>query len=166
MSWPGNCSIETILSIRPSRRLPAWKELSSCEFSSTGAVQCRRRRWFRVTPPLRNAALEALQSWRWEPMRIDGETVPASTIVAFNFVLKQSEREPRFGLWIDASGNLWDGEQELDVELIVQRAKDFGNVVMLRPGPDVSRTLLMDTVEHLKQSGIEHVFVPAAAMDF
>ena len=117
-------------------------------------------------PALRNAALEALESWRWEPIRVDGEAVPASTIVAFKFVLKSSAREPRFGLWIDASGNLWDGEQELGVELIVQRAKDFGNVVMLRPGPDVPRTLLMDTVEHLKQSGIEHVFVPAAAMEF
>ena len=117
-------------------------------------------------PALRDAALEALKSWRWEPIKIDGEKVPASTTVAFNFVLKPGAREPRFGLWIDASGNLWDGEQELDVELIVQRAKDFGNVVMLRPGPDVPRTLLMDTVEHLKQSGIDHVFVPSATMEY
>lgn len=117
-------------------------------------------------PALRDAALEALKSWRWEPIKIDWENVPASTTVAFNFVLKPGAREPRFGLWIDASGNLWDGEQELDVELIVQRAKDFGNVVMLRPGPDVPRTLLMDTVEHLKQSGIDHVFVPSATMEY
>ena len=117
-------------------------------------------------PALRNAALEALKSWRWDPIRVDGEAVPASTTVAFNFVLKPGAREPRFGLWIDASGNLWDGERELDVELIVQRAKDFGNEVVIWPGPDVPRTLLMDTVEHLKQSGIDHVFVPAAAMEF
>ncbi|MCY3775932.1 MAG: M56 family metallopeptidase, partial [Candidatus Aminicenantes bacterium] len=117
-------------------------------------------------PALRNAALEALKSWRWEPIRVDGEAVPASTIVAFNFVLKPGAREPWFGLWIDASGNLWDGERELDVELIVQRARDFGNEVVIRPGPDVPRTLLMDTVESLKQSGIEHVYVPSGAMEF
>ena len=117
-------------------------------------------------PALRNAALESLKSWRWEPIKVDGEAVPASTTVAFNFVLKPSAREPRFGLWIDASGNLWDGEQVLDVELIVQRAKDFGNVVVIRSGPGVPRTLLMDAVDRLKQSGIEHVFVPAAAMEF
>ena len=117
-------------------------------------------------PALRDAALEALKSWRWEPIKVEGEAVPASTTVAFNFVLKSGAREPRFGLWVDASGNLWDGERELDVHLIVQRAKDFGNVVMLRPGPDVPGTLLMATVEHLKRSGIEQVFVPAAEMEF
>lgn len=117
-------------------------------------------------PALRNAALEALKSWRWEPFKVDGEAVPASTTVAFNFVLRSGAREPRFGIWIDASGNLWDGERELDVELIVERAKDFGNEVVIRPGPDVPRTLLMDTVEHLKQSGIEHVYVPSGAMEF
>lgn len=117
-------------------------------------------------PALRNAALEALKSWRWDPIRIDGEAVQASTTVAFNFVLKPGAREPRFGIWIDASGNLWDGERELDVELIVQRAKNFGNAVVIRPGPDVPRTLLLDTVEHLKQSGIEHVYVPSGAMEF
>ena len=117
-------------------------------------------------PALRNAALESLKNWRWEPIKVDGEAVPASTTVTFNFVLRPGAREPRFGLWIDASGNLWDGERELDVELIVQRAEEFGNEVMLRPGPDVPRTLLMDTVEHLKQSGIDHVFVPSAATEF
>lgn len=116
-------------------------------------------------PALRNAALEALKSWRWEPFKVDGEAVPASTTVAFNFVLRSGAREPRFGLWIDASGNLWDGERELDVELIVERAKDFGNMVVIRAGPDVPRTLLVDTVEHLKQSGIDHVFVPSATME-
>ena len=116
-------------------------------------------------PALRNAALEALKSWHWEPIKVDGEAVPASTTVAINFVLRPGAREPRLWLWIDASGTLWDGQRELDVELIVQRAKDFGNVVLLWPGPDVPRTLLMDTVEHLKQSGIDHVFVPSATME-
>ncbi len=118
-------------------------------------------------PVLRNAALESLKSWRWEPFRVDGKAVPASTTVAFNFVLKPGARKPGLWLRIDGSGILWDGEQKLSMELILQRAGDFGNVVVVQPNPDVPGTLLMDTVEHLKQSGIDHVFVPGAGpMEF
>ena len=118
-------------------------------------------------PVLRDAALESLKSWRWEPFRVDGEAVTASTTVTFNFVLKQGARKPGLWLRIDGSGSLWDGEQKLSVELILRRAREVGNAVVIQPNPDVPGTLLMDTVEYLKQSGLDHVFVPGAGpMEF
>ena len=111
-------------------------------------------------PALRNAALDSLKTWRWEPFRIDGEAVPVTTTVAFNFVLKSRTQAPPLLLRIDATGSLWDGQVLLDEERLLQRAKDAGNSVSIQPDPDVSGTLLKDTVEHLKQSGIEHVYVP------
>jgi len=118
-------------------------------------------------PALRDAALESLKMWRWKPIRVDGEAVPAITTVAFNFVLKSRNQAPQLVLRIDATGSLWDGQTLLDDERLLQRAKDAGNSVFINPDTDVSGTLLRDTVRHLKQSGIEHVYVPTSSqMEF
>lgn len=111
-------------------------------------------------PALRDAALESVKTWRWQPFKVDGEAVPASTTVAFNFVLKPSARAPGLRLRLDATGRLWDGQELLDENRLLQRARDAGNAVVVQPDSEVPGTLLKDTVEHLKQSGIDHVFVP------
>ena len=118
-------------------------------------------------PALRDAALDSLKTWRWEPIKVDGEAVPVTTTIAFNFVLKSRTHAPPLLLRIDATGSLWDGEALLDEERILQRAKDAGSSVSIHPDTDVSGTLLRDTVRHLKQSGIEHVYVPTSSqMEF
>ncbi len=118
-------------------------------------------------PALRAAAVESLKTWRWEPIKVDGEAVPASTTLAFNFVLKPDAQAPGLLLRLDTSGNLWDGETLLDEERLLKRARDVGNVVMIQPDHGIPGSLIMDTVEHLKRSGIDHVFVPAAGpMEF
>ena len=110
-------------------------------------------------PALRAAAVESLKTWRWEPIKVDGEAVPASTIVAFNFVLKPGAQAPGLLLRIDTTGNLWDGQILLDEERLLQRVRDVENVVVIEPDHDVPGALIMDMVEHHKRAGIDRVFV-------
>ena len=110
-------------------------------------------------PALRNAALESLKSWRWEPIKVDGETVSARTTIAINFVLRPGAQAPGLLLRIDNSGSLWHGQTLMDEESLLQKTRDVGNVVVIEPDHEVSGTLVMGTVGLLKRAGVERVFV-------
>ena len=110
-------------------------------------------------PALRAAALESVKNWRWEPTKIDGRAVPARTTLAFNFVLRSGTQAGGLLLRLDASGILRERETPLAEERILQRTANVGNVVVIEPDHDVPGTLIMDTVERLKQVGIDRVFV-------
>ena len=97
-------------------------------------------------PALRNAALESLKTWRWEPVKVDGETVSARTTIAINFVLRPGVKAPGLLLRIDNSGSLWDGQTLMDEERLLQKTRDVGNVVVIQPDHEVSGTLVMGTV--------------------
>ena len=110
-------------------------------------------------PALRNAALESLKSWRWEPIKVDGKVVSARTTIAINFVLRPDAQAPGLLLRIDNSGSLWHGQTLMDEERLFQRIRDVGNVVAIEPDHEVPGTLIMDAVERLKRAGVERVFV-------
>ena len=110
-------------------------------------------------PALRNAALESLKSWRWEPIKVDGKTVLASTTIAINYVLRPGAQAPGLLLRIDTSGSLWRGNTLMDEDRLFQQSRDVGNVVVIEPDHEVSGTLIMGAVEYLKRAGFERVFL-------
>ena len=110
-------------------------------------------------PALRAAAVESMKNWRWEPAKVDGKAVPARTMVTFNFVLRSGTEAGGLLLRLEASGILRERETALDEERILQRTGNVGNVVVIEPDHDVPGTLILDTVERLKQAGIDRVFV-------
>ena len=80
-------------------------------------------------------------------------------MVTFNFVLRSGTEAGGLLLRLEASGILRERETALDEERILQRTGNVGNVVVIEPDHDVPGTLILDTVERLKQAGIDRVFV-------
>ncbi len=116
---------------------------------------------------LRDAAVDAVRQWRYEPLRLGGEPVPMMGTVVVPFSLEREKRDYRefvgLKLRVDRAGVLWEGNKQLKGKSLIDSARASGQLVWLTPEPEVPPAILRETLERFRVAGIQAIIVEEEA---
>jgi TonB family protein len=112
---------------------------------------------------LKDAAINAVRQWRYQPTEVDGVPVPVIATVTVMFVFKGDDYHPgqpvSLFLRMDEAGILWDGNTRLEGKELIDRAVQAGGSVRIVTDPKVPLEIIRETVQSLSKSGIKVVSV-------
>ena len=120
-------------------------------------------------PLLNEAAMEAVQQWRYSPTELNGEPVPVLCSVDINFGQRDGQEQggsaillkdpPKLVLRLDADGILWEGKTRLEGADLLDRAEAANGPILILPEAEAPSQYLTETVQLLKRAGTQKVYV-------